>query len=265
MNSGIYALVNKQNGKRYIGRSIDLEKREKTHLWMLKNNRHPNVHLQRAWNLGERFDFEIIEQCDPDRCNEREVYWIAFFDAMNMKKGYNLCEGGQSTTGYHFTEEGKRKISKANSGRKCTKEAIEKRVAGLKKHMEDDPEFAEEIRERCRKLAYGGWNKGRKATKETRQKLSEALKGRYVSPEHKEKLRNLYSGEKSITAKLKQSDVVKMRYRFLCGEKRLEIAKDYPQMSPQTIYDIVVGNRWKCVPMEKEQLKIMLEEQENGL
>ena len=260
MNSGIYALVNKRNGKRYIGQTNNFTKRKQMHFWTLRTNRHYNAHLQNAWNKGDEFDFVIIEEREPEKCNEREIYWIAFYDCMNDKKGYNLCQGGGTTTGYHFTDEAKAKISKANTGRKWSQEAIERRTAGLKKHMEEDPEFAEKYRERCRKLSKGGWNKGRHLSEERKKMLSEKLKGRYVSPEHKKKLRERFSGEKSITAKLKTSDVVEMRYRFLCGEKRLDIAKDYPQMSPQTIYDIVVGNRWKCVPMDKDELEKMLKE-----
>ena len=261
MNSGIYALVNKQNGKRYIGRTVDFTKRKQMHFWSLKNNRHQNIHLQRAWNQGQRFDFEIIERCEPDKCDEREIYWIDFFDSMDKDKGYNLCEGGHTTSGYCFTEEAKDKISKANAGRKFSPEVIAKRSNSLKKHIAEDPEFAERIKQRCRTQLHGGWNKGMKTPEETRKKLSKALKGRYVSLEHKEKLRDLYSGEKSISAKLKTSDVVNIRYRFLCGERQRDILKDYPQITPQTIYDIVRNRRWHSVPNDKESLEKMMEVQ----
>lgn len=262
MNSGIYALVNKQNGKRYVGRTVNLNKRKTTHFWMLENNKHPNKHLQRAWNDGQEFYFEVVEKCEPNRCNDREIYWISFFGSMNMANGYNLCEGGLSTTGYHFTDEGKKKISAANSGRKCSPEVIAKRSKSLKKHMEDDPEFAWKVRNQCRKLNRGGWNKGISPSAETRKRLSEKLKGRHVSEEHKEKLRNLYSGERSLSAKIKASDVVKIRYRFLCGERQIDIAKDYP-VTPQTINDICRGRRWKSVPNTLKELEVLYERQTN--
>ena len=259
MNRGIYALVNQKNGKRYIGQTNNFTKRKQMHFWELRSNRHYNAHLQRAWNKGDRFSFEIVEECEPDKCNEREIFWIAFYDCMNDKKGYNLCQGGGTTTGYHFTDEAKAKISKANSGRKWSQEAIDRRTAGLKRHMEEDPEFAEKCRERCRKLSKGGWNKGRHLSEEHKRKISENQKGKYVSLETREKLRQRFDGEKSITAKLKTSDVVKMRYRFLCGERQIDILKDYPQITPQTIYDIVRNRRWHSVPNDKESLEKMME------
>lgn len=262
--SGIYALVNRENGKRYVGRSVDLEKRRKTHLWALKNGRHANNHLQRAWNQGQRFDFVILEKCPVDQCNEREIYWIAYYDAMNVAKGYNQCEGGKTTTGYHFTEKQKKKISDANIGRKFSEDVIARRTASLKRHIAEDPEFAERLHQfhvdqmKSRKP----YNKGKHLTLEQRQKISAGVKGRIITKEHREKLRKLYSGEGSLSAKMKQSDIVKIRYRFLCGERQIDIRKDYPQITTQTIYDIVRGRRWKSVPMDKDELEKMLESEE---
>lgn len=267
MNSGIYALVNKRNGKKYIGRSVNLHKREMTHLWLLKNNRHFNVHLQRAWNNGDRFDFVILEECTEDKCNDREIYWI---DKLNtMKVGYNLCEGGNTTTGYHFSEETKRKISSKNKGKKTSTETIEKRIKSLKAHMENDPDFAMSHKEKLRQIAidrnFGHWNEGTHHTEAEKRNLSEKLKGRFVSDEHKKKLKELYSGEKSLTAKLSRSDVIEIRYRYLNGERQIDICKDYP-VGPQTIYDIVRNRRWKSVPNTLKELEDLMKNgrQDNG-
>ena len=256
--SGIYALVNKKTGKMYIGRSINLHKREMTHLWNLRNNRHPNCHLQRAWNNGDRFDFVVIEECPEEKCDEREIYWISYFDT--IRSGYNQCDGGSTTTGYHFTEEAKMKISRALSGRKITEQEIAKRKQTLKDHLENDADFACAYKEKLRQAAirrnFGHWNEGTHHTEEEKRNLSEKLKGRYVSKEHKERLRELYSGEKSLSAKLKESDVVEIRYRFLCGERQADICRDYP-VGPQTIYDIVRCRRWKHIPNTLEELEEM--------
>lgn len=256
MTGGIYSLTNKANGKRYIGQTLDFHKRKTTHLWMLNNNRHFNPHLQRAWNAGDEFAFEVIEECPEEIRNEREIFWIAEFNATDDNFGYNLCDGGDATTGYHFTEEQKRKISESNRGRKCTQETIKRRTESLKKHLADDPEFARKLSEEKSRRWKGkpSWNKGIPCTEEKKKILSEKLKGRYVSPEHKQRLKDLYSGENSITAKLKKSDVVEIRYRFLCGERQIDIAKDYP-VTPQTIYDIIRNRRWKNVPNTKEELE----------
>lgn len=257
MNIGIYALVNQTDGRMYIGQSRNLEKRKTTHFWMLRENRHFNVHLQRAWNRGDRFDFKVLETCKTSDLNQKEKMWIKKLNT--MQEGYNLCEGGDATEGYHFTKEQKEKISKANKGRKRSAEVSKRAQETLKKRMVEDKEFSKRLttlrRQQALDRGFGGYNKGTHHTEEEKKNLSEKLKGRIVSEKHKSKLRELYSGEKSITAKLKESDVLEIRYRFLCGERQKDICKDYPNIAPQTIYDIVRFRRWKHLPNTIEELE----------
>ena len=257
MASGIYAIVNKTNGKRYIGRAVDIEKRWHYHQWMLGANRHFNVHLQRAWNLGDEFEFAVIEECDRGNLNDREIFWIAHYKTTDDACGYNMCDGGGTTTGYHFSEETKKKMSEKRRGVKWTKEAIEKRTKTLKQHFEKDPElkrkFSEIGRNAIIKYAHPS-NIGRKASAETRAKLSHSLKGKKKPKSQAEKLRARFSGEGSVTAKLKESDVIEIRLRFLNGERQCEIHRDYPQIITQTMYDIVRNRRWKSVPNTVEEL-----------
>lgn len=48
--AGVYQIFNSKTNKRYIGSSIDVQRRLKEHLRNLKANRHCNQHLQNAWN-----------------------------------------------------------------------------------------------------------------------------------------------------------------------------------------------------------------------
>lgn len=66
--SGIYKIVNKVNGKYYVGSSVKIcgnvkGTRWKRHIWNLNNNNHHNIHLQHAWNKYgfENFQFVIVE------------------------------------------------------------------------------------------------------------------------------------------------------------------------------------------------------------
>ena len=62
--SGVYQIYNTETNKRYIGSSIDVERRLKEHLRNLKANRHCNQHLQNAWNrYKEYLVFEPLEYC----------------------------------------------------------------------------------------------------------------------------------------------------------------------------------------------------------
>lgn len=103
--SGIYKIQNKINNKVYIGQSGNIEQRWYVHSRELNKGIHCNRHLQAAWSkYGEdNFKFEIIERCPIDDLDEREIYWINYYDSFN--NGYNLSQGGIGCRGYKHTEE----------------------------------------------------------------------------------------------------------------------------------------------------------------
>ena len=75
--TGIYRIRNIKNGKIYIGQSVDISHRWACHLYDLRNNRHKNPHLQRAYNLDpDSLVFEIVCQCEEKDLNEIEAALI---------------------------------------------------------------------------------------------------------------------------------------------------------------------------------------------
>jgi len=91
--SGIYAIINKTNNKRYIGSSKSVKHRwNQSHRPLLVSGSHPNNHLQNSWNkYGESsFVFEIVEQCDESLLAEREGHWIEHYESWKRSNGYNL-------------------------------------------------------------------------------------------------------------------------------------------------------------------------------
>jgi len=91
--SGIYAILNKINGKRYVGSSKDVYYRwSESHLPTLKNGNHHNNHLKHAWKkYGEQsFEFQVIEECSVDDLLIREGYWIEHFRSWEREYGYNI-------------------------------------------------------------------------------------------------------------------------------------------------------------------------------
>lgn len=93
---GIYKYTNKINQKSYIGQSIQIEVRKQQHLQASYNKKHINYYSNfhkaiREFGI-ENFNFEILEECEEEKLNEREVYWIAYYDSYN--NGYNMTPGG---------------------------------------------------------------------------------------------------------------------------------------------------------------------------
>ena len=104
--SGIYK-INFPNGKYYIGLSNDIKRRMYEH----NNIRRLDIHkFQQPCDLairkyGKITEIEILEENDDyELLNEREKYWIQYYDATNKEKGYNLTIGGNSLTGEDHPE-----------------------------------------------------------------------------------------------------------------------------------------------------------------
>lgn len=96
--SGIYCIENIVNHKKYIGQSTDVEERWRKHVSELKHGHHHNDYLQKSWNkYGENnFKFYILEYCDINILDDREIYWINFYNTISRDNGYNLKSGGQN-------------------------------------------------------------------------------------------------------------------------------------------------------------------------
>lgn len=121
MTIGIYSILNKINGKIYVGQSIDVETRWRNHKNELNRNNHNNSHLQSAWNkYGEQsFEFNLLEKCNDNKLDDNEIWWIDYFNSADNSKGYNFSSGGNSPMkGKHLSDEICKKISKNRTG-KC--------------------------------------------------------------------------------------------------------------------------------------------------
>lgn len=97
----IYKIVNDINDKIYVGQTIcSLKKRFTGHCCYSKSDRSSNMYIKRAIHKygREHFRIELIEECAVNDLNEREKYWIAFYDSYN--KGYNLTLGGQDSNNF---------------------------------------------------------------------------------------------------------------------------------------------------------------------
>ena len=98
----IYCFINKITGKRYIGQTNNIEKRKRGHKSESFNPKANGYNLpfhcairKYGW---ENFDFVILEEIDDsfgrEYLNEREIYFISYYQSLINQNGYNYTEGG---------------------------------------------------------------------------------------------------------------------------------------------------------------------------
>ena len=88
----IYKITNKINGKVYIGQTTkSLKERFQKHCWNTGKTDlyHFNMAIKKAIKKygKNNFTIELIEEINKEYLDEREVFWISYYDSYN--KGYN--------------------------------------------------------------------------------------------------------------------------------------------------------------------------------
>jgi group I intron endonuclease len=209
--------INDINLKGYIGKTKNLKNRIDAHL--RDANKNSSLYFHRAirkYGFGN-FTWIILEECDDDKSNDREIYYISFF--RDVMKLYNMTRGGDG--GYTIENHPNRldiirKSSESRRGEnhftnKMSTEQYEEfcnKCRGENNYMnkmtsEEKEEFLNKYRRGERNPMYGkhfldGFNKeerelfvkkrykrgeshwlyGRKHSEEIRKKMSENSKGK---------------------------------------------------------------------------------------
>ena len=222
----IYKL-NYPNKKYYIGQTQNLKRRMWEH-----NNTNKAVHpcdLAIA-KYGKITEVEILEEKLPvDKLDEREIYWINFYDATNKEKGYNLTKGGKVLRGEDspraaFTNEevlqirklkaeGMRKIDVYNNFFSHHNFRGFEGVWWGKTYQEIGKEYLEQTKDR-------DWNE-----------YSSIING----------------GTNSHKAKLTKEQVLEIRARYDNGERPFEILRDFPFVSHATISRVCKRETYKNI------------------
>lgn len=94
--TGIYKIT-AQDGRCYIGQSLDIAARWKEHMKCalgIGSSSYQSNKFYRAMHKEgpENFTFEVLEICSRDKLDERERYWIEFYNAITF--GFNSKVGG---------------------------------------------------------------------------------------------------------------------------------------------------------------------------
>lgn len=91
IHCGIYKITNLENGMCYVGQAVNIADRWKQHIKRGIGAEAPtrNKLYPAMLSVGvENFSFEIVEECDRSKLNEREDYWQEFFKAKEF--GYSI-------------------------------------------------------------------------------------------------------------------------------------------------------------------------------
>lgn len=197
---GIYKITS-PNGKIYIGQALNIYGR-----WGF----HKSSFLKRKSKLNSSFIahglenhlFEIVEICLESELNNKEKYYIKFYDTFETEHGLNLTDGGNSC---RLSEETKNKIKERHKEGKCGMHG--------KKH-------SEETKVKMSNSATGEKNHrfGTKASEDTRLKMSKSQTGKRIGFTHTEEAR-----EKIRIARAKQ--VSPMKGKTLSEEHKRKIVE----------------------------------------
>lgn len=130
--SGVYCLINKVNGRSYVGSSINLASRMRNYLnkAFLKSKENANMPITKSLLKYDYSNFTllILEYVKPEFLTSRETFYIT-----HVIPYYNVLKQGYSSLGYIHTEETKKLLSELAKNRthsEKTKGLIARAVTG---------------------------------------------------------------------------------------------------------------------------------------
>lgn len=156
----VYKITNLINGKVYVGQTKGtVEKRWRYHNYDSSRCRYLHNAIQKYGKDNFRIE-QIDTASSQPELNEKEKYWIEFFDCISPK-GYNLKSGGHKPK---YSQESRERMSKNHPD-----------VSG-----ERNPRYGVSLSE------------------STREKISKAHTGKKLSELHKQKVRQNSKRRKSV-------------------------------------------------------------------
>lgn len=120
----IYKITNKINNKIYIGQTYNKTIYDRFNRHIKEANANSKSYIDRAINKYGKDNFicELIDTAKTlQELNQKEIYWIDYYNSTNKNIGYNLTPGGDGGNTYLCKSDKemeliKNKISKANKG-----------------------------------------------------------------------------------------------------------------------------------------------------
>lgn len=99
----IYGLFSEDKHIRYVGKTVNLNKRLKQHIANSKNKKtHRDQWIQKCLSENKEINIKLIETCDESNWQDREKYWIKFYrENSDLTNHY---DGGESGSVIKYTE-----------------------------------------------------------------------------------------------------------------------------------------------------------------
>ena len=227
---GIYKITHKISGKCYIGQSTELERRLYSHMNSWEDSRIDQAIKEEPQN----FTYEIIELCNKEDLNEREIYWISYYDS--YVDGYNRTPGGS----FHSCP---------------TKDSIS---------LLSD----EDIRLIRRCYADMSYRSGAEVQRKffphlDRHLIAEVYNGQLrtdiMSEVYEENYKHSYKktrelGDKNPKAILNTEDVKRIRILYM-DNTRQRIFSMFPQYTERVITSVLSGQNWGHLPIYRKKQK----------
>lgn len=117
----IYKLTNTINGKIYIGKTVNFKARMKQHKHSFNKKR--CSYFARAVKKHGWINFKcsvLIDDVPEEDLDNLETSYIELLKSTNNKVGYNICSGGEGTSGLVHSDETKRKMSETHRSMRPT-------------------------------------------------------------------------------------------------------------------------------------------------
>lgn len=195
MSFSVYLITNLTNGKLYVGKTNNPQRRWSQHL-CASRSKQPRLVISRAIKkYGEAsFTYEVLEtfQSEPESY-WWESWWVQYLGSNYPTSGYNVDQGGQG--GKIPSQETRQKLSVKSMGRKFSPETIAK-MSAAKLGKKPSPETLAKL---------SAARIGKKRSPEVGAKVAAALRGRPLSSETKEKLSVSMSGRKLTREHIEKS------------------------------------------------------------
>lgn len=226
---GIYKITKKSDGKCYIGQSNNIKRRFQEHI---RRKQLPIEQAIQKYGM-DAFNYEILEECPIEKLDEREKYWIAYYNS-HGKNGYNCNEGGNSFSGENHYKA------------KMTKDEI----AYIRDCYNNHCRKKDVYKEFSNKISFNTfvniWT-GVTWTDIKPEVFTEENKQYYIYENS--------IGENSPYAALSDKEVVECRKRYV-KETARQIYEDYKERLSYTSFQgILIGNSYKHLPIYSKKKK----------